>query len=368
MAFMRCVSTRRRIGVASLLVATAALVACGGDGESGKSPTGGASAGSGFAQVESAAKKEGRVVLYLSITGVDDKLKKAFREDYPNISLEIFRTGSAELLTRLDQEKDTGAAGADVTLLADKGWYQKNAGRLVAPTLSPAYQDLWTGSKYANSDGKFVLVDAAPLGVVYNTEVIANAKAKPIENYTDLLQPELKGLIGFTPAENAAATVQWWFGVSDALGGKDAFTKLAALGPRPYTSLVPLVEAVAAGEHAVGVYGSKAAALPLIAKGAPIKYAEPKPVAAGGHYVGVVDWAKNKNAAEVLRNWLLSAKGQIALSGDGTLYSPLPLSKLGAVPDTMQEAPEGLIVTDGLITSDQQKWLDEVWKPAIGKN
>lgn len=320
---------------------------------------------SAWKQIVDGANKEGKVVVYLSITGVDDRLKAAWKAAYPGISLEIFRTGSAELLSRLDQEKGTGATGADVAVMADASWYEKNSSRLLGPT-GPQFPKLWQGTNFSRSDGKYVLVDAAPLGVAYNTDVVSKLGAQPIESYKDLLQPKLKDYVGFTPAGNAAAALQWWYEVSKSIGGTEALQQLKALDPHPYPSLVPMVQALAAGEHAVVAYSSLASAKDLQAQGAPIKVVVPKPAVGGGHYVSVVDWSKNMNAAQVFRNWLLSPAGQIALNGPGDLYTPLQVSAIPNAPTTMTSIPADMVVTDGVITPEQKTWMDKVWTPAFG--
>lgn len=352
------------IGVGCLL-----LAACGSDGPGTDTATGGrgdADAGGGpaWAETVAAAEEEGSVVLYLSITGVDDRLNEAWEAAYPGISLEIFRTGSAELLARLDQEKSTDAAGADVTIHADEGWFLDNGERLSDVT-GPAYEEYWGDSKFAYADGDYILVDGAPLGVAYNTNVIEEIGVDPIEEYADLLQPELEGYIGFTPSENASATLQWWYTVSESIGGA-GIEELAALDPQPYASLTPLVEALAAGEHAVGVYASLSVVYGLQAQGAPLEVVVPTPAIGGGHFVATVDWASHPNAAEVFRNWILSPEGQVALNGPGDLYTPLSVADIPDAPDTMQSIPEDMFVTNGIVTAEQQAWMDEVWTPAFG--
>lgn len=357
--------TRRRMRAALGVVAasTMLLTACSSAApEPSAAPTSDAAVSDpAWQQVIDDAKQEGSVVLYLSITGVEDRIKAAWSKAYPDISLEVFRTGSSELLTRLDQEKDTGAAGADAVVMADLGWYNDAADRLLAPE-GPHFAELWEGSDFSKNDGRSVLVDAAPLGVAYNTEVIASLGADPIEEYADLLQPELDGYIGFTPAENAAATLQWWYTLTPALGGEDGIAELAELSPVAFPSLVPLTQALAAGEYAVAAYSSLAASLELKASGAPIEIVVPSPAIGGGHYVSVVDWATHKNAALLFRDWLLSPDGQIALNGAGDLYTPLSLDKIPGAPAEMVSTPDDMVVTDGIITPEQQVWMDDVWK------
>jgi iron(III) transport system substrate-binding protein len=355
------------LGVLSVLL----VAACGGGGGTAVDtvaavPSADEGGGPDWDRTVEAARAEGKVVLYLSVTGVDDRLKRGFEAAYPGISLEIFRTGSGELLSRLDQEGATRSVGADVTVNADKGWFENNLPRL-APPAGPAYERFWKGGPSTFEDGRFALVDAAPLVVAYNTDVLAAAGAKPITSFADLLQPQLKGLIGYTPAQNATAALQYWYAASPALGGADGLRAFAAQQPKAYSSLTPLVQALAAGEHGVAVYASQATVDPLAAKGAPLATVVPDPQIGGGHYAGVVDWASHPNAAQVFRNWLLSPQGQAALTGPGDLLSPLPVSAVPNAPSSMTSIPASMFVTDGQVTPVQRTWMDDVWTPALGR-
>jgi iron(III) transport system substrate-binding protein len=364
---------RARTTVVALLGAAClvALAACGGAGAPavpGASAVPSADEGGGpeWQRVVDAARAEGKVVLYLSVTGVDDRLEQGFQAAYPGISLDIFRTGSGELLSRLDQEAATRSAGADVTVNADKAWFEKNLDRLVAPA-GPAYDRYWKGARSVYADGRFALVDAAPLVIAYNSDVLDGVGAHPITSFADLLQPQLKGLIGYTPAQNATAALQYWFTATPALGGADGLRRFAAQQPKAYSSLTPLVQALAAGEHGVAVYASQATVDPLAAKGAPLETVVPDPQIGGGHFAGVVNWATHPNAAQVFRNWLLSPQGQAALTGPGDLLTPLPLSAVPNAPQTMASIPTSMFVTDGQVTSEQRAWMDDVWTPALGR-
>ncbi len=371
----RSVRARRLLGGILATVGLLLLAACGG----GAAPpaTGGAAAvaavpsadqggGPDWDRTVQAARAEGKVVLYLSVTGVDERLKQGFEAAYPGITLDIFRTGSGELLSRLDQENATRSAGADVTINADRGWFERNLAALQEPT-GPAYQRHWSSSPAAFEGGRFALVDAAPLVVAVNTEVLASAGARPIRTFADLLQPQLKGLIGYTPAQNASAALQYWFTASTALGGAEGLKRFADQGPTPYTSLTPLVQALAAGEHGVAVYASQATVDPLVDQGAPLETTVPDPPIGGGHFVGVVGWATHPNAAQVFRNWVLSPQGQAALTGPGDLLSPLPVAEVPNAPASMATIPPTMFVTDGQVTADQRAWMDDAWTPALGR-
>src|ERR1700682_3716886 len=71
-------------------------------------------------QLVEAAKKEAKVVLYSAMDlPVGEKLGKAFEAQYPDIAVQIERSGSERLFQRIDQEFASGIRAADVVNSAD---------------------------------------------------------------------------------------------------------------------------------------------------------------------------------------------------------------------------------------------------------
>src|SRR5579864_6250211 len=71
-------------------------------------------------QLIEAAKKEGKVVLYSPMDlPVGEKLGRAFEAQYPDIQVQIERTGSERLFQRVEQEFASGVHAADVINSAD---------------------------------------------------------------------------------------------------------------------------------------------------------------------------------------------------------------------------------------------------------
>ncbi|ODU07032.1 MAG: hypothetical protein ABS81_02795 [Pseudonocardia sp. SCN 72-86] len=322
--------------------------------------------GAEWQKVVDAANKEGSVVLYLSPPGVEERLKQAFAANYPGIKLTTLRQGTGELTTRLDQERTTSAAGADVTLHSSKAWFDKNVDSLAVST-GPALGKYWSAGNLLPPSKTYAPVASSTWGLGINTELFKELGAKPITSYADLLQPELKGAIGIAPAGNSPASTQWWFFAAPHLGDAAGLRTLASLNVTPYPGgSAPLAEALASGEKAVGVYESTLTVGSLVKSGAPIEIVDLQPPIAIAYFSGAVKWASHPNAALVFQNWLMSPAGQVALNGSGELYTALSLDSLGPVPPTMRTLDPNASLTDGIVTPEQQKWLDETWKPIMG--
>jgi iron(III) transport system substrate-binding protein len=89
-----------------------------------------------------AAEKEGKVVWYTAVdVKVAEAVAKAFRAEYPNIPLEVERSGSERVFQRISQEFASGIKNVDVVNSSDAshflGWKQQ---KLLASHIPPDVQ------------------------------------------------------------------------------------------------------------------------------------------------------------------------------------------------------------------------------------
>ena len=86
-----------------------------------------------------AAAKEGKVVWYSSIdVKVAELIAKTFRAEYPNIQIEVERSGSERVFQRINQEYQSGIKNVDVVNSSDAShflyWKQQ---KWLAPHVPP---------------------------------------------------------------------------------------------------------------------------------------------------------------------------------------------------------------------------------------
>lgn len=363
---MKTSSRRRRSAVVAAL-AFSVLLLSGACGSGGAPPEVAGSAidpdeggGPGWQSVVEAANEEGQVVLYTNSDGVNAAFEAAWARAYPDIELVVSKYTSGELTTKLDAEKGGGVVGADVITVSTKPWLEANRDALVAST-GPALGKYWESTEYVYADGAYVLVAATPLGAGINTEQLAKLGNPAVTTYEDLLQPQLRGVLGIVPGTGSPAAEQWWFYAAQEMGGDAAVTQLAGLEPRLYTTPSTIATDLASGEVAVGAYSIRGTIEALADKGAPVEFVTLDPVISTPVTAAVVEWAAHPNAAQVFQNWLLSPDGQIALNGSGSLLTPLDLPVLGTVPPTMGSIPDGATVVDGVLSPEQQTWVSDLW-------
>jgi iron(III) transport system substrate-binding protein len=265
-----------------------------------------------------AAKKEGRVMLYNSAAQpIGERLAAAFRKTYPEITIEVFRAVSGQIIPRLEQERKTGAEGGDVIINSDIPYFK---GRIAEGALLPPSPE--TARRWPK---RFVLYGGVyigglePLVVIYNKNLVKT----PPKSFADLLAPEYRGRIGTSTL--AATSVVAFYDWAERTLGADYLTLLRAQNPKLYNGGTPMSQAVASGEvAAAGIAAVPANARTLMGAGAPIDYVVPSPGIGIFYGIAALVWSKRPNAARVLADFVLSPQGQAAWHGAGESASPLP--------------------------------------------
>jgi iron(III) transport system substrate-binding protein len=249
----------------------------------------------------------GQLVLYTSQPDKDMKgTITEFNKKHPNVLVEVFRSGTTEVLNKLRTEFSAGAPQPDLVLLADAVSMEalKKDGRLAAlknadvSGIPPQFYDqgrYYIGTKVITS------------GLVINTK----AKFKP-SSWKDLLNPELKNQIAMpSPLYSGAAAISLgaWLD-NPALGGWNYVEGLKNNGAVAVRGNGAVLQQVASGEKSVGILVDFMA-LNAKAKGSPVEFVIPKEgLTFVTEPVAMLKTAKNVPAAEAFVNFLLSQEGQ----------------------------------------------------------
>lgn len=249
----------------------------------------------------------GQLVLYTSQPDKDMKgTLGEFNKKYPNVKVEVFRSGTTEVLNKLRTELSAGAPQPDVILLADSVTMEalKKDGHLMAlknADVSGIPPQFYDRDKY------YVGTKVITSGLVVNNK----AKFKPA-SWKDLLNPELKNQIAMpSPLYSGAAAISLGVWLADpTLGGWGYIEGLKANGAIAVRGNGAVLQAVANGEKQVGVLVDFMA-LNAKAKGSPVEFVIPKEgLTFVTEPVAILKTAKNVPAAEAFVNFLLSQDGQ----------------------------------------------------------
>jgi len=258
----------------------------------------------GFAQSGNAS---GTLVLYTSQPDKDMKGTIAeFNKKHPNVTVEVFRSGTTEVLNKLRTEFTAGAPQPDLVLLADAVSMEalKKEGRLM-PLKNADVAGI--PAAFYDQEKYYIGTKVITSGLVVNSK----AKFRPA-SWKDLLNPELKGQIAMpSPLYSGAAAISLGAWLADpALGGWSYVEGLRANGAIAVRGNGAVLQQVASGEKSVGILVDFMA-LNAKAKGSPVEFVIPKEgLTFVTEPVAMLKTAKNVPAAEAFVNFLLSQDGQ----------------------------------------------------------
>ena len=297
----------------TVVVGSALLAAMSSWAQTGAAPAAGADA---WKSVVAAGQKEGRVALYSTAANpLLARLKVDFEAANPGIVLELSRYSTGELLSKVSQERATGADGADVIIATDIAWAEERLkeGAVKAPN-GPNVKT-WP-SKYLLR-GAIPVLSLEPIIIAYNTNLVK----VPIDGYPDLLKPELKGKLG--TMDLSATSVIAFYDWLEKTHGAEYLARFARQQPKLYPTAPSGGQSVASGEIPAVSFMSPANIAPLIKQGAPVKLVFPQP-RFGFRLVGVeLGWSKRPNATQVFMDYVMSPRAQAVWHGSGESASPL---------------------------------------------
>ena len=288
-----------------------------------------------------AAAKEGKVVWYTSVdVKVAEAVAKAFRTEYPNIDVDVERSGSERVFQRINQEYQSGIKNVDVVNSSDAShflfWKQQKWLAAHVPPDVTRY-----AAQYKDPDGYYAAWRATLSVMGYNTKIV-DAKDAPT-GYADLLDPKWKGKLAKAHPGYSGTALTGTFAIAKALGW-DYLEKLAKQGVLQLQSTTATPKAIASGERAVMVDGNEYNMFIEIAAKSPVKIIYPKE---GTPFVtsptAIFADAPHPNAARVFQNFLYTAKVQqltVDTGGTRSLHPDVkepadrtPLSQIKLLPD-----------------------------------
>jgi len=253
-----------------------------------------------------AAAPGGKLVLYTSQPDRDaQRTVDGFRKKNPGVEVEIFRSGTTEVMSKLMAEIAAGSPRADVLLIADALSMErlKAAGQLQA---------------YPQADVSELPADAYDKAKTYfgtkliTTGIIVNRQAtmKPT-SWKDLLKPEAKGQVALpSPLYSGAAAIHMGALREDAALGPDFYARLAHNGAVALRGNGAVLNAVAGGQKMYGII-VEFMALNAKAKGSPVDFVFPaEGVSIVTEPTAILRGTKNPEAAHAFVDFLLSKEGQ----------------------------------------------------------
>jgi iron(III) transport system substrate-binding protein len=253
--------------------------------------------------LEEGARAEGKVTWYTTIAGdVLDAEVKGFEQKYPYVKVEVFRTDTIPLQTKLIQESQTKKYVADVTETGqDQAGVLRDELKILLPYFTPAAKGRQpSGLSPAGGNLTYWVLDSESyVGFAYNTNALPES-AVP-KTWRDLLNPALKGKMSVS----GTSTGVTWAGNMITNQGEAFALQVAKQDIRvQQISGKALMDLVASGEVAAAPAIYRDHALQAMEKGAPVKWVPLEPVTTGPYAVGVINGTPHPHAAMLLADFL----------------------------------------------------------------
>lgn len=264
--------------------------------------------GSGYASAQT-------LVLYTSQPDKDSAETTAgFTKRNPGIKVEIFRSGTTEIMNKLMAEISAGDPKPDVLLVADSISLEllKKDGRLMA--YPEADVSAFAPEAY-DRDRTYFGTKLITSGIVYNT----GAKERPT-SWKDLSDPRYKGqVIMPSPLYSGAAAITLSTFAKRQDLGWSYIESLKANDVIAVRGNGAVLKSVASGEKAYGILVDFMA-LNAKAKGSPVEFVVPREgLTAVTEPVAMLKTSKNQKAAKAFVDYLLSEEGQKLAVSQGYL-------------------------------------------------
>jgi iron(III) transport system substrate-binding protein len=269
-----------------------------------------------------AAKKEGKVVWYTSLALPSaEKVAKLFEAAYPGIKVDVNRTGSERILSRVMQELQAGIKNVDVIHTSDAGHFVLLKNKSLLTKYTPAGVDRFPAG-FKDKDGYYYGLRATVNVIAYNTKAVTAAEAP--KTWKDLLDPKWKGkMVTAHPGYSGVIATHVLALVNQY--GWDFFKQLAQNKLMLVQSAVDPAGVVASGERPVAVDGGEYTFYQTRKKGNPVELVYPKegvPLVVSP--TAIAAGAPHPNAAKLFTDFSFTREVQQVMADSEGLYTGHP--------------------------------------------
>ena len=268
-----------------------------------------------------AAKKEGKVVWYVSPFDVDtaEQVGKAFEAKYSGITVDVVRITAGMMYQRVMQEIQAGVIADDVFSSAEEGHHLGlKEKRLIRSYLPVDADKVVPDYQHIDPDNAYQVTCVGRVVMMRNTQKVPVGEAP--KSWKDLLDPRWKDKVAFGhPA--FSGYVATWAVVMTQLYGWDYFENMAGQNPLIGRAVDDAITEVAVGERLVAVVRD-ATTLKSKNRGNPIDLIYPED---GSIFIAapsaILSGAPHPHAAELLMDFFMSPEYSRVLVRNG--FAPL---------------------------------------------
>ncbi|UOQ84694.1 ABC transporter substrate-binding protein [Gracilibacillus salinarum] len=275
-------------------------------------------AGCGQAQEGNASSVSGELNFYTSQPDADaEKLISAFNEHYPDVNVTVYRSGTEEVISKVQAEKQAGEVQADVLLVADSVTFEslKKQEMLLEYKSDEAEQ---IPESFVDPDGMYTGTKVMSTALVVNSEKVSEMPT----SWTALTDADSSGQV-VMPSPLYSGAAAYNLGVltrNDEFGWK-FYENVKANEPMITQGNGDVLKAVANGEKSYGMVVDFIVAR-AEADGSPVKLVYPdEGVPVITEPIGIMQKTDNQPAAKAFVDFVLSQEGQELAAEIG--YTPI---------------------------------------------
>lgn len=267
---------------------------------------------------EGATEVSGDVSFYTSQPDADAaELVKAFNEIHPDVNVEVFRSGTEEVISKILAEKQAGDIQADVLLVADSVTFESLKEQdLLLEYASPELADIPVD--FVDSDNTYTGTKVMATVLAVNTN---DVKELPT-SWQAVTEEQAKGKV-IMPSPLYSGAAAYNVGVltrQDAFGW-DYFKQLKENEVTVVQGNGAVLQAVAGGEQSYGVVVDFIVARAK-AEGSPVELVYPEEgVPVITEPIGILNNTDNEDASKAFVDFVLSEQGQELAAELG--YTPI---------------------------------------------
>lgn len=336
------------------------MTACGNSADNTQTTTAAAQTTEAVTSQTSAAaettaadnKVKGNLTIYTSQPEADiQALVEAFNKVQPDIQVEIFRSGTEEVVSKVQAEKQAGNVLADVLLVSDAATFENlKSDALLMSYESPELTGI--SSDFYDAEHTYVGTKIITTGIIVNRDMVQDE----ITGYADLLKDFAKDNIDMpSPLYSGAAAYNLSVLTRTEGIGWEFYQGLKDNGVKVDKGNGTVLNSVLSGEKGIGIIVDYMA-IRAQAEGSNVEFIYP---AEGSltvtEPVGIVNGTKNEEAAKAFIDFILSEEGQKATAEIG--YTPI---KSGvAAPEGFKSADEITNLTYDLTTLVTEREADK---------
>ncbi len=300
----------------------------------------------------SAAKQEGRVVVYGSMeSDIFEVIKKIFEGRY-GVPVDYFRSASNAVMDRVLTESRAGRPQYDVVLTNRSPMLILKTAGIFGRYVSASYDSYPSATR----DAEGVLSPSyrqVVVSILYNTRLVKAEEAP--KTLADLLDPKWKGKIVMPDPNVHTTTAVWLANLERVMGAQyRPFVERLAGQVTLAESFLPVAQKVIVGEFPLGITYVKYVYV-FGSEGAPLDYVRLDPVLAEAHHVAVSAKAPHPNAARLFVDVFTSRLGLLALARAGE-FVLMP----GVYPPIKDADKLRIILMNDLSEQDLKQFRDQV--------